>query len=60
MLIVLIAAGAWLTITAINAIRLGARDSNSAIYWPAVALIVLITLLVLYGARSVTRRLRRM
>jgi hypothetical protein len=59
-LIVLIAAGACGTITAINAIRLGARDSDPAIYWPAVALIVLITAFLLHGAQSVTRRLRRM
>jgi hypothetical protein len=59
-LIVLIAAGAWSTITAINVIRLGARDSDPAIYWPAVALIVLVTALLLYGALSVTHRLRRM
>jgi hypothetical protein len=48
------------SITAIDAIRLGSRGSDPAIYWPAVALIVVITALLIHGARSVTQRLRRM
>jgi membrane protein implicated in regulation of membrane protease activity len=58
-LIVLIAAGTWLTITAIDAIRLGARGSDPAIYWPAAILIVLIAAVLLYGAWAVARRVRR-
>jgi hypothetical protein len=57
-LLVFITGGLWLTITVIDAIRFGPRESDPAIYWPAVALIVLITALVLYGARFVSRRLR--
>ncbi|MCW3049815.1 MAG: hypothetical protein JWO74_4099 [Solirubrobacterales bacterium] len=57
-LLVFITGGLWLTITVIDAIRFGPRESDPAIYWPAVALMVLITALVLYGARLVSRRLR--
>jgi hypothetical protein len=57
-LLVFIAGGLWLTLTVIDAIQFGPRGSDPAMYWAAVAVIVLITALVLYGARFVSRRLR--
>jgi O-antigen/teichoic acid export membrane protein len=57
-LVVLLACILWLTVTVINAIRLGSRDSDAAIYWPAVALLVLIAALLACGAWLVSRHRR--
>jgi hypothetical protein len=57
-LVVLLAGGLWLAITVINAIRLGPRDGDAAIYWPAVALLVLIAVLLVCAAWLVSRHRR--
>jgi hypothetical protein len=60
-LVVLLAGALWLAITVINAIRLGPRDSDAAIHWPAVALLALLAVLLVCGAWLVSphRRDRR-
>lgn len=59
LLLVLLAAGAWLLVTVVNGVRLGVRDADPVLYWPATALIAGLAAGCLLGAIRVAAALRK-